>query len=143
MIGVVWSTFFLCFLSFVEYPVLTHATRCCPLSLSSLHVSETALNHRQDSIRFCLKAVSPQRLGERSGVAAGVNTDGFALSSTSLSAPPLASRMRISGSDSKTEGIEPRSNIPCAWVRSRWDETGAEGNGRRKLGNPQDIVSVR
>jgi hypothetical protein len=81
--------------------------------LSYLHVSETALNHHQGSIRFGLKAFSPEGFEERYWVAAGVEND-FALSSASLSAPLLASRMRISGSDSKTGGIQPRSGAPCA-----------------------------
>ena len=67
--------------------------------LSYLHVSEIALNHHQDSIHFGLKAFSPQRPREWYGVAAGVDTVDLAPSLTSLSVPPLTSRMRISGSD--------------------------------------------
>lgn len=92
---------------------------CCSV-LSYLHVSCAALNHRQGLIRFGLKAFSPQR-GERHWVVAEVNTADLALSSSSPSVPPLASRMRISGSDSETGGIQLRSNLSRAWVRLRWE----------------------
>ena len=100
--------------------------------LPYLRVSETTLNHLQDSTRFCLKVFSPQRLRKRYAVAE-MGTNGLApsLSSSWLSASLLTSRMHISGSDSMTGGREPRPEIPGGWVRMRWDEVRVEGNGRR------------
>jgi len=71
---------------------------------------EPPLNYHQDSIRFGWKVLLPQK-GERFAVAAGADAHDFALSSISISAPLLASRMRISGSGSKTGGTKPRWDI--------------------------------
>ena len=78
--------------------------------------ARTPLNHHQDSIRSGLKVFLLKRW-EPFGVVAGVGAGGFALSSTWLSAPLLASRMRISGNGSETVGTTPRSNVPGAEVR--------------------------
>ena len=93
------------------------------------------LNHHPGSIHYDSKAFSSKRW-ERFAVAVRAHAVDYSLSAAWLSAPLLASRMHISGSDSRTGEVEPRPNGPGTGVR--WDENRIE-----RRGSVQDTASVR